>query len=239
MVKGGLLVQTVELTSEVASLMGCFVRDGIKLGLGAIILTTLTNCQPHPPEDSPRLESAPPNQPPTALDSPLSVPPPPPPGAYLGKISPAVFSQMQDLPLLAPAYIPAGFTLAEHGKTPEEGYYLIYRSADQCFAIEYVGPGQTPALPADITSLSVESFDSPIFGSNRSLYYSTANSGPATLISQWLTSSQGAYRLSGADTVQTYSGQLPCQNVDPAEAVNILVSMTDLTVTPTNSIDDD
>lgn len=212
------------------------------MGLGAIAtaLTSfaLTSCQPQPSQ-----VSAPPvpTDPPAAIDLPLSAPPPPPPGAYLGKVSPPVFDQLKDLPLLAPAYIPTGFTLAEHGTTPSNGYYLIYRNTDgQCFAIEHQGAGQTPeTLPPDITSLPVESFNSPIFGSNRNLYYSQGQPAPAQLISQWLTNPQGAYRLAGAGIVQTYPAQSACQNVPLAEAVKIITSMTDLTAAPTESVGDD
>ncbi|MGB3294497.1 MAG: hypothetical protein WBB01_16045 [Phormidesmis sp.] len=222
---------------EGALRMGCSIRSGRAVVWGAIALVTIAGCQSQSAQDS--LAPASPGQQPPASNSPLSVPPPPPPGAYLGKISPAVSSQLQGLPLLAPAYIPAGFTLAEHGTTPSKGYYLIYRSPDQCFAIEHTGPKQPPEnLPADITLLSVESFDSPIFGPNRRLYHSKAEPAPTKLISQWLTSSQGAYRLVGADTVQTYPDQSPCQNVPLTEAINIIVSMTDLTVGPTDSVGD-
>lgn len=239
MVKGGLPALMVELTSEVASFMGYLIRYARAMVWGAIALTLLTSCQPQPAQDSQPPAPVASSQQPPAPDSPLSVPPPPPPGAYLGKISPAVFSQMQGLPLLAPAYIPAGFTLAEHGTTSENGYYLIYRSPDQCFAIEHTGPSQPPEnIPADITTLPVESFDSPLFGPNRNLYYSKAEPTPNKLISQWLTSSQGAYRLAGADTVQTYPDQLPCQNVPLTEAINIIISITDLTTAPTDSVGD-
>lgn len=231
----------VELISEAANLMGCLIRriQG-GMGWGAIALTILTSCQSQSSPDSPSSALAPPGQEPIDLDRPLSVPPPPPPGAYLGKVSPPVFSQLKGLPLLAPAYIPTGFTLAEHGTTPANGYYLIYRSPkDQCFAIEHTSPSQTPEnLPPDITSLPVESFDSPLFGPNRNLYYRQAEPVPTKLVSQWLTNAQGAYRLAGADTVQTYPGQPSCQNVPLSEAINIIVSMTDLTATPTESVSD-
>ena len=215
------------------------VRCGIGIGLGAIALTTLTNCQAQSPQARPSSpEPTSPSQQLQPPNSPLAAPPPPPAGAYLGKISPDVSSQLQGLPLLAPAYIPAGFVLSEYGTTPDDGYYLIYRSADQCFAIEHINLSQTPPSPADLASLPVKSFDSPIFGSNRSLYYSQTELAPTKLASQWLTSTEGAYRLVGADVVQTYSGQPPCQNVSTDEAINIVASMTDLTVTPTDAIDD-
>ena len=237
--KGGLPALTVEPTSEVDSLIKRVVRRGIGIGLGVIALTTLTNCQAQSPQTSPSSpEPSPSQQLQQPLNSPLAAPPPPPAGAYLGKISPDVSSQLQGLPLLAPAYVPTGFVLAEYGKTPDNGYYLIYRSADQCFAIEHTNLSQTPPPPADLASLPVKSFDSPLFGSNRSLYYSQTELAPAKLISQWLTSTGGAYRLAGADVVQTYTSQPPCQNVPINEAVDIVASMTDLTVTPTDAIDD-
>lgn len=238
MASGGLLAVTVEPTSGAVSPMAFICKARRVMGLGVIALTILTSCQPQSPQ-----VSAPPvlADQPTAIDLPLSAPPPPPPGAYLGKVSPPVFDQLKDLPLLAPAYIPPGFTLAEHGTTPSNGYYLIYRSpADQCFAIEHQSAGQTPeTLPPDITSLPVESFNSPLFGPTRNLYHSKEEPAPAKLVSQWLTNPQGAYRLSGADTVQTYPAQTACRNVPLAEAVKIINSMTDLTAAPTESVGGD
>ena len=174
------------------------------------------------------------------------MPPPPPPGSYLAKVPPSVLDQLQGLPVMAPAYVPPGFTLAEHDAADPNTYRLVYRSAaNQCFAIEYAGPNQPPAgLSADkVATLSVATFDSPMFGGDRQIYYrlppqdrpQDSTDGPSEVVSQWLTNSQGFYRLVGASYIaKAYPAQTDCQNVSLSETVKITASLTELTVSPTD-----
>ncbi|MGI8936278.1 MAG: hypothetical protein ACR2FS_19630 [Phormidesmis sp.] len=210
---------------------------------GAIALATfyLSGCQPQEVANSTSEQ-----RPSVAPPAPLSMPPPPPPGAYLAKVPPSVLNQLQGLPVMAPAYVPDGFTLAEHDAAEPNAYRLVYRSAaDQCFAIEYVGPDQSPAgLSADkVATLSVTVFDSPVFGRDRQIYYSLppqdrpqgSTDNPSEVVSQWLTNSQGFYRLVGASYIaKAYPAQTDCQNVSLSETVKITASLTELTVSPTD-----
>jgi hypothetical protein len=140
-----------------------------------------------------------------------------------------VSKALQGLPVLAPAYIPEKFTLAEHRADLPGTYALIYRSPDQCFAIEYLAPDQVPAEPETIPDGEAASFDSPISGPGKQLYSSKAASG-GDLVSEWLVNQQGRYRLIGASRItQNYPNQTPCQDVSLTEAVEIVSSLVDLT----------
>jgi hypothetical protein len=233
-------------------------KTGIKAvvdlaGWASILLITgllITGCQSK--EDTSDKASNPQLSPvPQASSGALSAPPPPPQGAYLGKVSPAVSSQLKGLPVLAPAYIPEKFTLAEHSANPPGTYALIYRSADQCFAIEYIAPDQVPSEPETIPNgeaaslgsptfspseqlhFGGASFDSPIFGPDRQLYYSNTASD-SDLVSEWLINQQGRYRLIGASRItQNYPNQTQCRDVSLTEAVAIVTSLIDLTAEPT------
>ncbi len=151
---------------------------------------------------------------------------------------------------MAPAYVPNGFTLAEHDTADPNAYRLIYRSAAaQCFAIEYVGPDQPPAelSTAKVATLSVAVFDSPVFGRDQKIYYSSppqdrsqdsppdAIASPIEVVSQWLTNSQGSYRFVGASSIaKDHPAQPTCENVSLLETVKIMASLTELTVSPTD-----
>lgn len=59
----------------------------------------------------------------------------------------------------------------------------------------------------------------------------------ASLVSQWLTNSNGHYRyLSGAIIPQNYPAQTPCVDVSLEQSVKIITSLADLTAEPTDSI---
>lgn len=198
-------------------------RGGLAIALLAI---GLSSCSPSPQSDS----TPPANKPPVP-----SVPPPPPEGAFLGKISPKVLAKINHLPVMAPAYIPAGFVLADYRSEGSQSYGLVYRSPkNQCFALEY--RRQSPPIE-NTDGLTVQVFDSPAFGAAHDLYYSPANKTdqPSQLFSQWLSNSDGSYRLAGATMIlQNYPAQTPCQNVSLVEADKIVTSIADLTASPTD-----
>ncbi|PZO21165.1 MAG: hypothetical protein DCF25_05365 [Leptolyngbya foveolarum] len=192
----------------------------------ALLIVSLSSCSP-----SLQSEPASPNELPVPS---TSVPPPPPAGAFLGKISPEVLTKINHLPVMAPAYIPSDFVLADYRLDGLQSYGLIYRDPkNQCFAIEY---RRQPSPPENTDGLTTQSFDSPAFGAAHDLYYSPADKAdqPSQLFSQWLTNTDGSYRLVGATTIaQNYPAQPPCQNVSPVEASKIVISIVDLTASPT------
>ena len=172
-----------------------------------------------------------------------TVPPPPPVEAYLGKVSPTVLNKISHMPVMAPAYIPAGFVLADYRFEGSQSYDLIYRSPENlCFVIEY--RLQQPPVD-DVAGLTTQEFNSPAFGSNRKLYYRNLESQaeskaasqsldelsrPNQLFSQWLSRGSGSYRFAGAAIVgQNYPNQQLCQNVSLIEANKIVTSIADLT----------
>lgn len=169
-----------------------------------------------------------------------AAPPPPPPDAFLGKISPTVLNKLNHMPVMAPAYVPSGFALAEYRFEGAESYGLIYRNPENlCFAIEY---RLQPPLAENSASLKAQSFDSPIFGPERKLYYSTLDSQtsnkanqPSQLFSEWLSKDSGAYRLIGSTIIgQNYPAQTACQNVSLVEASKVITSIAALTASPTD-----
>lgn len=168
-----------------------------------------------------------------------AVPPPPPAEAYLGKISPNVLAKMSRLPVMAPAYVPPGFVLADYRFQGAESYGLVYRNPkNQCFAIEY---RRQPPPAEDRVGLETQAFDSPVFGRDRELYYSASASQspdsadrPSQLFSQWLSKEDGAYRFAGVPVIgQNYPAQTLCQNVSLAEASKIITSIAALTASTT------
>lgn len=200
----------------------------------ALLAAGLISCSPSP---SPIEPSASSNSSPAAV-----MPPPPPKSAFLGRISPDVFAKIKHLPVMAPAYIPANFVLADYRLAGSQSYSLLYRNPkNQCFAIEYYR--QLP-LVENTDGLMVQSFDSPAFGAAHDLYYSPANESKqdsqplsqssSQLFSQWLSNAEGSYRLAGAAMIaQNYPNQTPCQNVSLVEASKIVTSIADLTASLT------
>ena len=139
-----------------------------------LLATGLLSCNPSPQNTSTPSASEP---------FVPAVPPPPPPDAFLGKISPTVLAKLNHMPVMAPAYVPSGFALADYRFEGSESYDLIYRNPENlCFAIEY-RLQQPPAEGSE--NLKTQSFDSPIFGPDHKLYYSA-------LASQVLRQSQSA-----------------------------------------------
>ena len=213
------------------SVLGAILRrSGVAI---ALIFASLYSCNPSSP-NSVQGDSIPEATEPSVS----SVPPPPPADAFLGKVSPSVFAKISHLPVMAPSYVPSGFVLTDYHSTGEQSYDLIYRDPkNQCFAIEY--RRQLP--PAESRDgFAVKTFDSPVFGPDRELYYSTSSSSPSEedtpsqLLSQWLSKDTGSYRLAGADAIaQNYPAQTPCQNVSLEEASQIITSIADLTASPT------
>ena len=161
------------------------------------------------------------------------VPPPPPKGAFLGGISPDILENISHLPVMAPAYLPAGFVLADYSVEGSQAYSLLYRSPKaQCFAIEY----SRQILPVDASGLAVELFDFPAFGSAQAFYHIPPNQNEQTgpLFSQWLSNDDGSYRFVGAEEIaQNYPAQRTCQNVSLGEAVKIITSIADLNASTT------
>ena len=206
-------------------------RSGLVIALLAV---SLSSCSPSPQNES-ASESAPLAPASSANQSALpSAPPPPPEGAFLGKISPQVLAKINHLPVMAPAYIPSNFVLADYHSEGSQSYSLVYRNPkNQCFALEY---RRQPTPTEDTDGLTIQVFDSPAFGAARDLYYSPADKAdqPSQLFSQWLSNSDGLYRLIGATIIaQNYPAQTPCQNVSLVEASKITTSIADLTASPT------
>lgn len=192
----------------------------------ALLVVSLSSC-------SPSLQSKPTFSNKLLVPS-TSVPPPPPADAFLGKISPEVLTKINHLPVMAPAYIPSDFVLADYRLDGSQSYGLLYRSPkNQCFAIEY---RRQPSPTENTDGLTAQSFDSPAFGAAHDLYYSPANKAdqPDQLLSQWLSNTDGSYRLVGAMAIaQNYPAQTPCQNVSLLEASKIVTSIADLTASLT------
>lgn len=166
-----------------------------------------------------------------------TAPPPPPAEAYLGKISPTVLAKLTHMPVMAPAYVPEGFVLADYEFQGSQTYSLIYRNPEnQCFAIEY--SLQMPSTTEENIGPKTQAFDSPTFGPNQQLYYSASSAksanSPGQLSSQWLSNEDGFYRLAGAEIIgQNYPAQTLCQNVSLAEAGEIITSIAALIASTT------
>ncbi|MEO0706359.1 MAG: hypothetical protein AAF050_11940 [Cyanobacteria bacterium J06649_5] len=150
------------------------VKRGVTLGVIAIASFSFSGCSSNPessrsadfPFDGALSEDASNNDGQVTLrkarDS-DDLPPPPPSGSYLGQVSPGLFNQLKFLPLMAPAYIPEGFSLVKH-EVPDTGYALFYQSEiGQCFAIEYVASSSQPAFDAD----SPSSLTTPVYGTEQ------------------------------------------------------------------------
>lgn len=150
------------------------VKRGVTLGVIAIASFSFSGCSSNPessrsadfPFDGALSEDASNNDEQVTLrkarDS-DALPPPPPSGSYLGQVSPGLFNQLKFLPLMAPAYIPEGFSLVKH-EVPDTGYALFYQSEiGQCFAIEYVASSSQPAFDAD----SPSSLTTPVYGTEQ------------------------------------------------------------------------
>ena len=192
-----------------------------------LVLVALTSCQSNRPTNA----DSPPE--PTANPA-IPAPPPPPKGAYLGGISPDVLANVSQLPVMAPAYLPPGFVLADYRVEGAQAYSFVYRNpAAQCFAIEY--QQQIPPLP-ETSGLAVETFDFPAFGATQEFYYALSSQAEPTgpLFSQWLSNTEGSYRFTGAENIaQNYPAQRACQNVSLEEAVKIITSIADLNASTT------
>ena len=193
-----------------------------------LVVITLTGCRSN---STPRSDSSP-EQPVTNQTAPI--PPPPPKGAFLGGVSPDILENISHLPVMAPAYLPAGFILADYSVEGSQSYSLVYRNPEaQCFAIEYIR--QLPP-PAETSGLAAETFDFPLFGADQALYYASSSQNEQTgpLFSQWLSNDDGSYRFVGAEKIaQNYPAQRACQNVSLVEAVKIITSIADLNASTT------
>ena len=201
------------------------------LSIATLSISTLS-CQQLPQRESTSFEND---------SSATSAPPPPPPvEAFLGKISPSVLAKISHMPVMAPAYVPPGFVLADYRFEGAQSYDLVYRNSDNlCFAIEY--RLQEPST-GNIEGLDIQTFNSPLFGPNRKLYYrnlspqaSSQSGQPSQLFSQWLSNNGGSYRFAGGDIVgQNYPDQTLCQNVSLIEASKIITSIADIEASSVN-----
>lgn len=198
------------------------------LSISALTISSLS-CHQLPQRTSTSSE----NDSPTS-STPSTPPPPPPEEAFLGKISPSVLAKISHMPVMAPAYVPSGFVLADYRFEGARSYDLIYRNSDNlCFAIEY--RLQEPPT-ADLAGLDIQTFSSPLFGQNRKLYYRNLSpkapnqpGQPSQLFSQWLSNNSGSYRFAGSEIVgQNYPNQTLCQNVSLIEASQIISSIADI-----------
>ena len=214
------------------------LRPGVVLPL---VASLVVSCQPSRP---PTVDSGPP-----PLDSlPAEPPPPPPPeGAFLGRISPTQVSQLNSLgvEVVVPGVIPPGFKVVELRITQGEGalgYMIVYQHSGteepgQCFAVEFSreGMGDPPA------TAEKRSLKPPLFkGQNYELHHGQFTE-PAlqrqfpggALYSDWLQGASGAYRLIGAVLIgQLFPALQGCQDVTPAQAVELVENFTLLAANP-------
>jgi len=215
-------------------------QRGVALSLLLASTSSILGCGSTPDSANPAPSTPPTETPPTETPS-TETPPPPPPGAFLAQLQPAVNADLLalDIPIAIPTYLPPGFDLAAYdvgtradGADAGPYYALVYHNAEsQCFAIEASSGGVgSPILENRFP------IESPIFGSNAVLYSGQlkALNAPATaatpdLVSDWLPGEVARYRYIGARlTMATYE-QPACTDVPAEEAVKIIESLAYLT----------
>ncbi|MEM6251760.1 MAG: hypothetical protein AAF821_02455 [Cyanobacteria bacterium P01_D01_bin.156] len=173
-------------------------------------------------------------EPPPETSNNATAPPPPPANSYLAQLSPEVTNQLRalDIEIVIPTYLPANTKLATYGveAAAEPLYYwLVYRDEqNRCFAIEYAATA--------INSISLdnkEPISSSLFGDDYHLYHGKRSNGGggelliSDLLTDWIKSRDGFYRLVGAGMVtgQSY-GPKNCTNVTVQEAIAIAESLS-------------
>ncbi|WP_346289164.1 hypothetical protein [Sphaerothrix gracilis] len=190
---------------------------------------TLAACQSAAPEVSPSPASS-------LADS--AAPPPPPAGAFIGQLQPEQTQQLEALGIAVaiPTEVGPEFQVAKlvtQPATPDlaANYQILYRdNRDRCFVIEFTPEG-IGGLPE--TEFQ-QPLDSPLFGPGYQLHY-----GPYTdpqlrsqfpapeFATDWMLGESGAYRLAGAAYInQAFDSQTNCQDISPAEAQQLVASMT-------------
>ncbi len=188
--------------------------------------------------DRPESTTAPldPNAAPPAPDA----PPPPPEGAFLGQLLPEQTAQLQSLgvDVVIPGEVPPIFSVVDVRLDQADGglgYFIVYQSQDnRCFAVEFAADG-IGSPPATVNRRPIQP---PLFAAqNYGLNYGAFEDGELrsqfpddNLYTDWLLGPSGAYRLVGASYIRDLFPALQnCQDVDPAEAVNLVESFTVLT----------
>jgi hypothetical protein len=172
----------------------------------------------------------------------LSEPPPPPPEAFLGQLPPAETSQLNNLgvAVMVPGTVPPSFSLATMRTDQQDtsiGYILVYQdAANRCFAIEFAsdGIGDPPATQQRLP-VQTPGFEGQDYGLNYGPFIDEAmqQQFPGdNLYTDWLTGTDGFYRLVGAAYVgELFTALTGCTDVSPEEAVAIVESLTPLNPT--------
>ncbi|HEY9762006.1 MAG TPA: hypothetical protein V6D07_05745 [Trichocoleus sp.] len=174
--------------------------------------------------------------------APPVVPPPPPQGAFLAQLTPEQTSQLNALgvEVVVPGAVPSTFVAtdirgrAATGSGPDGGaaYSILYRdSENRCFAVEFAGSG-IGDMPATETRLLIQPplFEDKGYGLNYGVYQDKSMRAqfPAPeLYTDWLMGKSGAYRLIGANYINTtFPNQTQCKDIRPEEAKKIVESFT-------------
>lgn len=173
---------------------------------------------------------------------PPPAPPPPPQGAFLAQLSPEQTAQLNafGVEVVVPGVVPPAFSVADiRGKAAsgtglDQGaaYFILYRdSSNRCFAIEYAASG-IGDLPATEQRLPIQPplFIGTDYGLNYGVYTDKALRSQfpqPELYTDWLMRPSGAYRLIGANYINTtFAAQPPCQDLSPTEAKQVVESLT-------------
>ncbi|HEY9736884.1 MAG TPA: hypothetical protein V6D06_11395 [Trichocoleus sp.] len=186
---------------------------------------------------------APPDTAPLNADSAAPpAPPPPPQGAFLAQLSPEQTAQLKALgaEVVVPGVVPPTFVVLDIRGTAATGdgadsgaaYSILYRDGgNRCFAIEFAssGIGDMPETEQRLP-IAPPLFAGKSYGLNYGLYKDEelrSQYPDPELYTDWLTTPNGAYRLIGASYINaTFTDQAPCQDISPAEAKQIVESMT-------------